>query len=697
LLNTPSSDSRSARLTAIWQRLVTPVVTIDDPGDLYKARVLASVFLISILVVIVFIVLPFLLPGYEMNNQWETILRLLSLLPLLLGYGMCRRGWTEQAVGWVVVVDSGILVLQAAVPDSIFGVSVLYYLGVVIMMSGLFASARITVIVFVFQLISVLLLLMVSQEITLAAVLIPMLFNTLMTFFTIAGVYYRRRLDNEKNARLQHSETRYRALVDSISDILYALSPEGVFTSVNPAITTAIGWLPEQLLGKPFVPMIHVDDRMAAIQVFRTVLSGQIVPHFEVRVMAKDGHYSWLDNASTPHLKNDQIIGVTGSARDITARKQAELARKQTEQRLSILVEQMPLAVIEINLIGLITGWNPAAEQIFGYTAAEALQKENINLLVPDHLLEHVTSIFERVTAEGDLVHSINENKTREGRLILCEWFNILLRDEDDKPVGILSVATDITERHQTNEQRLKLMLVQERMLILRRFMGAFSHDFRTALSRIETSRYLLERGLPSEIVTQVRPRFDNISASVRHMVTQLGNLNTVTTLSDLHLAPGNLNKLVQHLVDGCSDLAASKNLSLALELAAALPPFPMDYEKINNALLHLLNNAIAYTPPDGSIRLRTRFDDQHVYVDVIDSGIGIAPEHLSRIFDLFYRVDDARSFNTGGVGLGLNIARLVAEAHGGSITVTSVPGQGSTFTLTLPASQPAVAAEPAY
>lgn len=559
------------QLRDFWNRITTPVVSIDNPSAVYKARVLASVFLATILLVALFIAVSLLVPGVEPDAGAQNNIRVLSVAALFAGYWLCRRGHDQRALVLGAAGAAVILFMHALAPGGILGRTVLYYQAVVIFVCGLFIGIRVTLLVFALQQVGFLILVLSTPNVQPSEFLLPNVFSAVMTFFVVVGVYYRSQLDDEKNARI-----------------------------------------------------------------------------------------------------------------------------RQNQQRLSTLVEQMPLAVIELDLNSIITGWNPAAQQIFGYTPAEALGKDDIELLVPDHLHAPTAGVVADLLSKKGFVRGTNENKTRDGRVILCEWFNILLTDAEDKAIGIISVATDITERHQADEQRLKLSLVQERMLVLKRFMDALSHDFRTALSQIETSRYLLERGLPPETAANLQPRFDNIAVSVRHMATQLGNLNTISALSDLNLVPCDLNRLVRQLV-GAQDMAHAKNLSLRLELAADLPTLLIDDDKLHDALLHLLDNAIAYTPAGGSIRLRTRFDDQQVYVDVMDNGIGIDAEHLSGIFDLFYRVDDARPLNTGGVGLGLSIVRLVAEAHGGSITVTSTPGQGSTFTLTLPVTQQAITAELAY
>jgi signal transduction histidine kinase len=112
------------------------------------------------------------------------------------------------------------------------------------------------------------------------------------------------------------------------------------------------------------------------------------------------------------------------------------------------------------------------------------------------------------------------------------------------------------------------------------------------------------------------------------------------------------------------------------------------DEDLLLQLLLNLLDNAIKYTPPGGRVTAGWSTDDTQVELWVHDTGVGIAPEHLPHIFDRFYRVDKARSRAEGGAGLGLSICRWIAEAHGGSISVESAPGQGSTFTVRLPTSQ---------
>ena len=145
-----------------------------------------------------------------------------------------------------------------------------------------------------------------------------------------------------------------------------------------------------------------------------------------------------------------------------------------------------------------------------------------------------------------------------------------------------------------------------------------------------------------------------------------------------------NLDQIVRAVADDIRVVAAEQNLELILD---ALRPCQVlgNAEQLRRLLFNLLDNAIKFTPAGGSINIRVERQKGHAKVIIEDSGIGIAPEHLPRIFDRFYRVDSARSRRTGGNGLGLSICKSIAEAHQGFIEVVSQPGMGTQVALTLP------------
>ncbi len=250
--------------------------------------------------------------------------------------------------------------------------------------------------------------------------------------------------------------------------------------------------------------------------------------------------------------------------------------------------------------------------------------------------------------------------------------------------VRYFGVAQDITERKQAEQQRVTLAVRQAQISFLRDFVRAFSHDFRTALATIETRRYLIQRQVTRQEYDTIPERLEVIHDSVTHMKEQLENLNRISDLTDLDRETCNLNTLLQPIVE---DIASHQHgLTLVFLPNAYLPAIEVDVEQIQFALRQLLHNATHNTTIPGSITVRTSLSDNQVLVEVQDTGVGIPPEHLPHIFDLFYRVDEARNLASGGVGIGLSLVKMIVEAHGGTIRAESMAERGTTFVLRLPA-----------
>ncbi|NJN94941.1 MAG: GHKL domain-containing protein [Anaerolineales bacterium] len=158
------------------------------------------------------------------------------------------------------------------------------------------------------------------------------------------------------------------------------------------------------------------------------------------------------------------------------------------------------------------------------------------------------------------------------------------------------------------------------------------------------------------------------------------------TNRLSLALQETDVAELVRQTVDIFAPIAEEKDISLTCKVAAGLQPVRVDGSRLRQVLHNLLANAVRHTSGGGTITLTVTQDTRATHISVTDTGEGIAPEHLTHIFDRFYRTDDSRSRETGGTGLGLAIVKAIIEAHGGTVTAAS-PGlnRGSSFTLTLP------------
>jgi histidine kinase len=212
------------------------------------------------------------------------------------------------------------------------------------------------------------------------------------------------------------------------------------------------------------------------------------------------------------------------------------------------------------------------------------------------------------------------------------------------------------------------------------------AHELRTPLASIA--------GYAEGLVDGVLPATPDVLHRVYREATRLQRLvDDLQELSraeagqlPLHLRSVNVDDLVETAAARLRPQFEEKGVTLTVAPAGDLPPVLGDPDRLVQVLTNLLGNALQYTPPGGSAEVRTKATGSFVEVAVVDTGIGIAPEHLPHIFDRFYRVDRSRSRASGGTGIGLTIARHLVEAHGGSITASSPgPGRGSTFTVRLP------------
>ena len=222
-----------------------------------------------------------------------------------------------------------------------------------------------------------------------------------------------------------------------------------------------------------------------------------------------------------------------------------------------------------------------------------------------------------------------------------------------------------------------------------RRLIGDVSHELRTPLTAIKGSM----EGLMDGILPANEETFQQIHAEadrLNRLVDDLQELSRVEARAyPLDFRPLDISSSIQSVIKRLTPRAETQRISLDVELPPDLPPVLADEDRLIQILTNLTGNALQYTPEGGSVTVSAKRVNAEVQISVRDSGLGIPPEHLSHIFDRFYRVDKSRSRQSGGgSGIGLTIARALVEAHSGQIWVESAgEGAGSTFTFTLPIS----------
>lgn len=241
----------------------------------------------------------------------------------------------------------------------------------------------------------------------------------------------------------------------------------------------------------------------------------------------------------------------------------------------------------------------------------------------------------------------------------------------------------EIAERQRYEKQALSLATERKRAEVLSTFIQHASHEFRTPLSVMQTSLYLMNRASDPEIkarkLAQVEKQIEHINRLIDMLVMQA----TVDSSSPLQREPVSLNLVIHSCIDAAQEKASENGLTVVARITGDLPAISADGELLNVAFSELIGNAIRYTMPGGEITVRTRLAGAYACVEVCDTGIGISAEDLPHIFERFYRRDHAHT--TPGFGLGLSIAQRIIERHSGRIEVESADGSGTTFRVLMP------------
>ncbi len=488
---------------------------------------------------------------------------------------------------------------------------------------------------------------------------------------------------------LLESRTRLDDILKSLQAVVWSAKPdtfEPLF--LNQAVEKIFGYPAYEFFEDPefWFKTIHPEDREQLVHQ-RHALAQAGSHEIEFRIVRPDGEVRWLhDRAQAIRGENGAVVRLDGITSDITERKRAEEQLAEERNLLRTLIDHLPHYIYVKDMEGRFVLDNIADARSMGaQSPEEVVGKTNFDLCPPD-LAEHYHQDDMAVMQTGQPLLYHEEVATNErGERIAILTSKFPLRDSHGQIVGLIGISMDMTERKRAEQQVIELGTQRARVKMLADFVRDASHDFRTPLSTINTSLYLLRR--LNDRGQQIQ-RIDIIEQQVAQVARLVEGLLTMTRLDSegiFNFQPQDLNRLVREVHMRMSPQAADKQLQLALDLADGLPPVPVDAVELGTALMNLVENAVQYSSPGETIQVRTCVERDCVLVEVSDMGIGISPEDLPHIFERFYRVDKARSAETGGVGLGLPIALKIVEAHKGRIEAESTPGQGSTFRIRLP------------
>jgi PAS domain S-box-containing protein len=365
--------------------------------------------------------------------------------------------------------------------------------------------------------------------------------------------------------------------------------------------------------------------------------------------------------------------------RDITERRREELRAAW----LSSIVESSEDAIISKTIDGKVTSWNPAAERLLGYTANEIVGCP-IMTIIPPELHEEERQILERLRQGERIDHFDTVRSTKEGRRIEVSLTVSPLRDGEGVVVGASKIMRDIGKRKEL-ERRLR-----EEHRLKDEFLAMLAHELRNPLAPIRTSSEILSHAPADEALAQTA--IVTIKRQVAHLTRLVDDLLDVSRITqarvELQCHPVDLAGVIAQAVETVESQLREKKLRLSVISASAHEPMYVngDFARLVQCMGNILSNAAKFTDAGGNISLRTHAENSTAVITIADTGVGITPELLPRIFDLFVQGDRALDRTQGGLGVGLAVVKRLVEMHGGEVTAESSGfGSGSTFTVRLP------------
>ena len=364
-------------------------------------------------------------------------------------------------------------------------------------------------------------------------------------------------------------------------------------------------------------------------------------------------------------------------------RRDAEVARNQ----LAAIVDSSDDSIGSTDLNGTVTSWNAGAERLFGYPAKDIVG-QSIARVIPATRQAEEAEVLRRLGAGERIEQYETVRITADGRELPVSLTLSPVRDEAGTIVGASKIVRDISQQKQA-EAALKLARDEAEAANRAKddFLAVLSHELRTPLTPVLAATTDMETSPPSD-PAELRENLAMIRRNIQLEARLVDDLLDVTRIKHgklrIQSEPVDLHVTLRDALAGVEPILREKGIALTTELADGPQPVRGDGARLAQVFSNLLGNAAKFTPEAGRIGVRTSRSNGQVQVEVSDTGIGIAADSLTSVFEPFRQAATTRLF--GGLGLGLSVAKSLVEAHGGTIVVRSAGrGRGATFTVTLP------------
>ena len=476
-----------------------------------------------------------------------------------------------------------------------------------------------------------------------------------------------------------------RAIVESIDDGFMVLDRRWRYRYVNDRVARLARRRPKDLLARPiwtiFPELVGTTFETEASRAIETAATCR----FQFFHPALGG---WADIQMYASAE-----GLAVYFRDIAPQRAAEVA----SSRLAAIVASSDDAIVSKDLNGIIMSWNPAAERMFGYTAAEAIG-QSITMIIPPERRPEEDLVLSRIRNGQSVEHFETLRVRKNGEKVDVSLTISPVRGAGGQILGASKIARDITARKAIERERAEL-LARERAARAEAeaanrakddFLTTLSHELRTPLNAVYGWAAILKNGQVDE-ATRAKA-IDTIMRNSNSQVQLIDDLLDIGRITSgklrLDVQSVDLSPVIQAALEAVRPAALAKSIQIEASLDPAAGPITGDPSRLQQVVWNLLSNAVKFTPVGGRVETTLRQARPHVEIVIRDTGAGIAPDLLPHVFERFRQGDSSSTRQHSGIGLGLALVKHLVELHGGSAAAESGgAGQGATFTVQLPLS----------
>jgi PAS domain S-box-containing protein len=510
-----------------------------------------------------------------------------------------------------------------------------------------------------------------------------------------------------------------KTMIDSMPGIVYFYDEAGRFLRWNRNFERVSGYAAEE------IARMHPLDFFSAEE--KPALQQRIAEVFERGESSIEASFIGKDGTATPFLFTGRRVVfegkpcLVGVGIDITERKRAEAALGEIVRKYRELVENANSIILRWTRDGRIAFLNEFGQRFFGYSEEEILGRHVVGTIVPEMESDgrDLKSLMDEICRNpAGFEQSVNENIRRNGERVWIAWTNKVALDRHGEVVEVMSIGSDVTARKQAEEELQAIQASLEQRVALRTrelaeakhaaeaadrlksaFLATMSHELRTPLNSIIGFTGIILQGLAGPLSAEQSKQLGMVRGSARHLLDLINDVLDISKIEagqlDIRAESFDLRESLERVVAVVRPLAEKKGLDLELAIEPALGDMHSDRRRVEQILLNLLNNAIKFTDR-GRVRLSAGFvqappapagdtPGPSVRLRVADTGMGIRPEDMDKLFQPFRQIDSGLTRQHEGTGLGLAICRRLSTLLGGDIVASSLSAKGSEFTVTLP------------